>query len=101
MTGKEIFEMLYDGKIANNECIEFTYEDDEEGNHFILRDVYNLEKDLYYDFDYKRLLTCLLYKGYTFKIVKQKEAMEILEKYGKEKKINELEEQLKFLKGEE
>ena len=99
MTGKEIFEMLYDGKIANNECIEVICEDEE--NHFILRGVCSIIEDEYYDFDYDELLDALLFKDYKFKIIKQKEAYKRLEEQEKEEKIRELEKQLKKLKGEE
>ena len=61
MNAKEIFNLLYDGQIKNDECIEVIY--DGEVNHFILR--YNHGNDNYSDFDSTELMSCLLFKEYT------------------------------------
>lgn len=94
---KEIFRMLYDNEIKNDECIEVICEG--EKNHFILR--YNYGNSNYGNFfDNNELMSCLLFKEYNFKIIKQDDAIRRLDDERKEDRINQLENELKKLKGE-
>ena len=68
MNGKELFNLLYDEKIKDDECIEVIHPD--EKDHFIMRHPWTNK------FDLKELMSCLLFKEYTFKIIKQSEAEE-------------------------
>ncbi len=97
MNAKEIFNLLYDEKIKNDECIEVIC--DEEVNHFILR--YNYGNNNYGEFDNAELMSCLLFKEYKFKIIKQKEAYKRLKEQEKQEEIERLEKKLKELKDEE
>ena len=98
MNGEEIFNLLYDGKIKQDECIEVIH-DEEEGNHFILR--YKYGNNNYGDFDEYELISCLLFKEYKFKIIKQDEAHRRLEQQKKQEEIERLEKRLKELKNKE
>lgn len=92
LNGKELFELLYDDKITEEQCIEVIHP--QESDHYILRQGY-LNK-----FDEWDLLTNLLYKEYKFVIRNQKRVENYLKERNRKKKIQELEEQLERLKGE-
>lgn len=96
--GKEMFEMIYDGKIKNDECIQVIHKDFER-EFFILR--YNYGNNNYGDFDDKELCQHLLFKEYNFKIVKQDDAYTILEKQQKQEKIERLKRELSKLEGDD
>lgn len=87
--GKEIFEMLYDEIITEDQCLKVIHPEEE--NHYILRNRIG-------HFDEYELLSNLLYKPYNFEIVNQKRTEMKLLKLNKEKKIKELEKELKKLK---
>lgn len=91
LNGKELFELLYERKINEDECIEVIHP--EEKDHFILR------KSCLNKFDEYDLLGCLLYQEYKFVIRKQEKIEEYLEKRDKERKIERLEKELSKLKG--
>ena len=90
MNAKELFELLYDEKISDEECIEVIHPAEED--HFILRDGC-LKK-----FDEYELLGCLLFKEYKFAIRNQNKVEKHLEEKDKAKKIERLEKELSRLK---
>lgn len=92
LNGKELFELLYDGKISEEQCIEVIHP--QEQDHYILRQGFSN------NFDEWDLLTNLLYKEYKFVIRNQKRVENYLKEKNRKKKIQELEEQLERLKGE-
>ena len=90
MNAKELFELLYDEKINEDECIEVLHP--EEKDHFILRDGY------WNEFDKDELFGCLLFKEYKFAVRKQDKIKKYLEKRDREEKIEKLEKELSILK---
>lgn len=92
-TAKEIFNMLYDNKISQEDCIEVVHPEEE--NHYLLRRGWSN------DFNKDDLFGCLLFKEYKFRIVNQKEAEIKISKKQKGKRIKELERELEKLKRNE
>ena len=92
LNGEELFELLYDDKITEEQCIEVIHP--QETDHYILR------QGCLNKFDEWDLLTNLLYKEYKFVIRNQKRVENYLKERNRKKKIQELEEQLERLKGE-
>lgn len=90
LNAKELFELLYDEKITEDECIEVLHP--EEKDHFILRNSY------WNEFDKDELFGCLLFKEYKFAVRNQKKIEKYLEKKDKEEKIAKLEKELERLK---
>ena len=90
MNAKELFELLYEEKISDEECIEVLHP--EEKDHFLLR------KGCLKKFDKYDLLGCLLFKEYKFAIKNQEEVEKYLEKRDKARKIERLEKELSKLK---
>ena len=92
MNGKELFAMLYDEKIEEDECIKVIHPEEED--HYILRQRH-LNK-----FDDYELLGCLLFQEYKFVIRKQKRVEKYLEKRDKARRIEKLERELSRLKND-
>lgn len=90
MNGKELFELLYEDKISDEECIEVIHPEEED--HFILR--YGCLKK----FDEYDLLSCLLFQEYKFVIRKQDKVEKYLEKRDRARRIEKLEKELSKLK---
>ena len=90
LNAKELFELLYDEKITEDECIEVLHPEEED--HFILRD------GSWNEFDNNELFGCLLFKEYKFAVRNQNKIEKYLEKKDKEEKIAKLEKELERLK---
>lgn len=86
----EIFTMLYNDEISEEECIEVVHP--EESGHYLLRNRFG-------EFDRDELIRNLLFKEYNFKIVNQKEIEAMLAEQQKQNRISQLEAELKRLKG--
>ena len=89
--GIEIFTMLYNGEISEEECIEVIHK--EESDHYIMRNNIGV-------FDEYELLGCLLFKEYKFKVVNQEKVKKKLAEKNKQQRIEKLENELARLKGE-
>lgn len=89
--GKEIFEMIYDSQISDEECLEVIYEGNTE--HYLLKD-----SNGYFDDD--DLITDLLFKKYSFKVVNQAEIESKIAEKQKQDRISQLETELARLRGE-
>ena len=89
--GKEIFEMIYDGQISDEDCLEVIYEGNTE--HYLLKN-----SNGYFD-DYD-LITDLLFKEYSFKVVNQAEIESKIAEKQKQDRISQLETELARLRGE-
>ena len=88
--GKEIFTMIYDGQISDEECLEVIVE---EGiKHYLLKDSSG-------KFDEHNLLNDLLQKDYSFKVVNQAEVEREIAEKQKQERISQLETELARLKG--
>lgn len=92
MNGKELFSIIYDDNINEDECIQVLHP--QEQNHYLVRDING-------EFDKDELFGCLLFKEYTFKIVNQQEAIETLNEIARLNEIERLEKRLKELKNQE
>ncbi|HAV90184.1 MAG TPA: hypothetical protein DCW44_02785 [Eubacterium sp.] len=90
---KEIFNMLYEDKIDQEDCIEAVHPEEE--NHYLFR------REWSNNFDQADLLGCLLFKEYKFRIVNQEKAKKIVLEKDKKNRIESLERELKKLKGSE
>lgn len=90
---KEIFSMLYENEISQEDCIEAVHPEEE--NHYLFR------REWSNNFDQADLLGCLLFKEYKFRIVNQEKAKKIMLKKDKKNRIESLERELKKLKGSE
>ena len=86
---KEIFAMLYDRAISEDDCIEIVHP--EEQNHYLFRNSYG-------DFDEDDLIGCLLFKEYKFRIVNQQRAKKKVFEDEKQEKIERLEKELSILR---
>jgi len=86
---KEIFAMLYDGAITEDDCIEVVHPEEE--YHYLFRNDWG-------SFDEEDLIGCLLFKEYKFKIVNQKEAEKLKFNQEKQERIEKLERELAKLK---
>lgn len=86
---KEIFAMLYDDEISEYDCIEVVHPQEE--SHYLFRNSWG-------NFEYKELISCLLFKEYKFRIVNQNDAIKL--KYSKERQeeIERLERRIAELK---
>lgn len=93
LNGKELFELLYDDKITEEQCIEVIHP--QETDHYILR------QGCLNKFDEWDLLTNLLYKEYKFVIRNQKRVVNKLNEKKKNEIIADLERRLAKLKGED
>lgn len=89
MNGKELFEKIYDDIIDIEDCIQVIHPSEE--NHYLMRDNNG-------NFDMKELIRCLLFKDYTFEIVKQQEAQDELKEIARLDEIARLESKLEELK---
>lgn len=87
----ELFTMLYNGEISEEECIEVIHK--EEQDHYIMRDKFG-------NLDEYELINCLLFKEYKFKVVNQAKVEKKLAEKNKAKRIEQLEAELARLKGE-
>lgn len=88
--GKEIFEMLYNDDITEDQCIAYTK--DNENWDYILRDKNG-------NFNMVDLISKLLFKGNAFKILNQLEVESIIAEKQKQDRIKQLEAELERLKG--
>ena len=89
MNGKEMFAMLYDDKVGEDECIKVIHP--EEKDHYLLRD------RMYGDFDEYELYGCLMFPEYKFEVKKQKQVEAYLEKRDRKQKIERLKKELEAL----
>lgn len=92
-TGKQIFEELYDRKIKDDECLEYTEDKYEESANWN----YLLRKDGV--FNNNDLVEKLLNNKYYFKVVNQKEIQDLLAEKEKQDRISRLEKELERLRG--
>ena len=89
--GIELFTMLYNGEITEEQCIEVIHE--KEQDHYIMRNKIG-------NFDEYELMGCLLFKEYKFKVVNQAKIEKKLAEKNKQQRIEQLESELARLKGE-
>ena len=90
---KEIFNMLYENEISQEDCIEVVHPEEE--NHYLFR------KEWSNNFNLEDLLGCLLFKEYKFRVVNQEKAKDMVNDKLRKKRIKDLERELEILKGSE
>ena len=90
---KEIFNMLYENEISQEDCIEVVHPEEED--HYLFR------REWSNNFNQEDLLSCLLFKEYKFRVVNQEEAKKVVKEKERKNRIERLERELEILKGSE